>query len=71
MKKPKKFDAVAMLRKIAADENAGSTARVQALKFLVAHDRDCGDDEKTGKDAPPADAVTRRALRLLNGGKSA
>ena len=68
-KKPK-FDPVAMLRKIAADDSAGSTARVQACKALLAHERDGGDEEKDGKDAAPQDAVTRRALRLLNGGKS-
>lgn len=66
-KKPK-FDPVATLRTIAADPDAGSTARVQACKALIQFDRDAAESEPT--DDAPRDVVTQRALRLLKGGKS-
>jgi len=70
-RKPKQpaFDPIAILRGIAADPEAGATARVQAAKFLAQHERDTAGGEQP-KDAPPSDTVTRRALRLLNGGKA-
>lgn len=61
-----KFDPIATLRKIAADPKAGSTARVQACKALLQFK----DVDAVVKDNAPSDAVTRRALRLLRGGKS-
>ncbi|MEJ8573466.1 hypothetical protein [Microbaculum marinum] len=60
MKKPK-FDALAALRQIAANPETPATARVQACKALMAHER--------ASDGKP-DAVTARALRLLKGGKA-
>jgi hypothetical protein len=66
-KKPN-FDPIEVLRGIAADPKAGATARVQAAKFLAQHDPDDADTDK-GQDAPPSDAVTKRALKLLRGGK--
>lgn len=70
-KKPKKFDALAVLRKIAADDEVAAHARVGACKALLQHERDNdGDENEPGKDAPPSDAITRRALKLLQGGKS-
>lgn len=67
-KTAKKFDALAILRQIAADEEVAAHARVGACRALLAHD-DAADPE-AGKDAPPSDAITRRALKLLQGGKS-
>ena len=66
-KKPK-FDPVATLRSIAADTEAGSTARVQACKALIQYERDAAEAEPT--DDAPRDVVTHRALRLLKGGKA-
>lgn len=65
--KPPAFDPVATLREIAADPDAGSTARVQACRALLAYERDAAKAEPG--DDTPRDAVTRRALRLVNGGK--
>jgi len=67
-KKPNKFDPVEILRAIAADPDASAVARVTACKALIAFDRDTAKAEP-GDDAP-RDAVTRRALKLLNGGKA-
>ena len=69
MPRKKKFDPVKTLRDIAADENAGSTARVAACRALIQFERDNADTEPKDKDAAPTDAITRKALRLLNGGK--
>lgn len=67
LKKPN-FNPVATLRAIAADPDAGSTARVQACKALMQYERDAKEDEPDN-DAP-RDVVTQRALKLLRGGKS-
>lgn len=67
-KKPK-FDPVVTLRAIAADPEAGSTARVQACKALIQYERESSENEPEGKNAAPTDAITQRALRLLKGGK--
>lgn len=66
--KARKFDPVATLREIAADPEVAAHARVSACRALLAHD-DAADAEP-GKDAAPNDAITRRALKLLQGGKS-
>ncbi|WP_414462709.1 hypothetical protein [Hyphomicrobium sp. DY-1] len=69
MGRKKKFDPVKILQEIAANPTSGDTARVAAAKVLLAHQKAV--DPKPGeKDAPPSDAITRRALRLLSGGKS-
>lgn len=67
--KHKKIDPIAILRAIAADSKAGSTARVQACRALIAYERDNADPEKA-KDGAPTDQITQRALRLLRGGKA-
>lgn len=67
-KKRKNFDALAILREIAADDGVAAHARVGACRALLAHDEAA--DPEAGKDAAPNDAITRRALRLLQGGKA-
>lgn len=70
-KKPKKFDALAILREIAADDEVAAHARVGALKALLQHERDSdGDDKADDPTAPPSDRVTTAALRLLKGGRA-
>lgn len=59
-----KCDPTKILEQIAADKDAPATARVQAAKALIAIRK-----AASKKDEAPADAVTQRALRLLNGGK--
>lgn len=68
MPRKPKFDPIATLRAIAADNQAGSTARVQACKALIQFERDADEDEPD--NGAPKDVVTQRALRLLKGGKS-
>lgn len=63
-----RIDPVSVLRQIAADTSAPASARVQAARALIA-------DERRGNEAPPEadpalDAVSRGALRILNGGKA-
>ena len=68
-RKPKQtFDPIAILRAIAADDDASAVARVTACKVLLAHERDNAETEQPA-DAPPSDAITRKALKLLKGGK--
>lgn len=71
-RKPKpKFDALAILRSIAADPDVAAHARVGAAKALLQHDRDNAEAEPD--NGAPRDHVTRRALqslRLVQGGKS-
>ncbi|WP_439398300.1 hypothetical protein ACRQ5Q_13645 [Bradyrhizobium sp. PMVTL-01] len=62
-----KVDPVSVLRQIAADASAPASARVQAARALIA-------DDRRSSEAPPEadtslDAVSRGALRILNGGK--
>ncbi|MGY3443699.1 hypothetical protein [Bradyrhizobium sp. USDA 4473] len=60
-------DPTNVLRSIAADESAPASARVAAAKALLAGGD--GNPQKTGDQNTP-DPVTRRALRILNGGKA-
>ncbi|MBS0252607.1 MAG: hypothetical protein JSR78_16245 [Proteobacteria bacterium] len=69
MPRKKKFDPVRILQEIAANPASGDTARVAAAKVLLAHQKTV-DPTAGEKDAPPSDAITQRALRLLKGGKS-
>ncbi|WP_338688339.1 hypothetical protein V5279_24495 [Bradyrhizobium sp. 26S5] len=61
-------DPRSVLRQIAADASAPASARVQAARALIA-------DDRRNNEAPPEadtalDAVSRGALRILNGGKA-
>ena len=68
-RKPKQtFDPIAILRAIAADDDASAVARVTACKALIAFDRDTAKADPG--DGAPTDTVTRKALTLLRGGKS-
>jgi hypothetical protein len=58
-------DPVAVLRAIAADESAPASARVAAARALLA------DGQREDQPAiDGGDAVSRRALRILQGGKA-
>lgn len=59
------LDPVAVLRSIAADESAPASARVAAARALLADDKRA--DQPTGDGG---DAVSRHALRILQGGKT-
>lgn len=68
-RKPKpKFDALKTLRDIAGDADVAAHARVAACKSILQYERDKAEAEPN--DDAPRDAVTRRALRLLQGGKA-
>lgn len=69
MSRKKKFDPLKILQEIASNTQCGDTARVAAARAILAHKNATSDDKPTGKDAPPTDIVTQKALRLLRGGK--
>ncbi|MFD1984204.1 hypothetical protein ACFSOZ_30755 [Mesorhizobium newzealandense] len=54
-----------ILREIASDSSAPASARVAAARSLLAH---LGKQPEQGT-APELDAVSRRALRILEGGR--
>ena len=58
-------DPLAVLRSIAADESAPASARVAAARALLT---DGQHREQPASDG--GDAVSRRALRILQGGKA-
>jgi hypothetical protein len=58
-------DPVRILREIASDRSVPATARVAACKALLSG----GENSSTRETVSNKDAVTRRALRLLRGGK--
>jgi hypothetical protein len=60
------LDPVAILRTIAGDSSAPASARVAAAKALLIMD---GQREKPPEDLSGGDAVSRQALRILQGGK--
>lgn len=62
------FDPVKTLREIAANPDVAAHARVTACRALLQHERAAAGAEP-GDDAPH-DAVTRRALRMIQGGKA-
>jgi hypothetical protein len=58
-------DPVTVLRSIAADESAPASARVAAAKaLLIVSQREDQPEDQCG-----GDAVSRQALRILQGGK--
>ncbi|TGQ09002.1 MULTISPECIES: hypothetical protein [unclassified Mesorhizobium] len=59
------IDPLEVLRSIAADTSAPANARLQAARTLLAHG---GRDEEEG-DQTELDAVSQRALRILQGGR--
>lgn len=63
-----KVDPVAVLREIAIDSSAPAAARVAAARALIADDRRAGQQPPDGQEQG-GDAVSRYALRILNGGK--
>jgi hypothetical protein len=58
-------DPLAILRAIAADESAPASARVAAAKALAK----TIPQERKPAEQSDGDPVSRRALRILNGGK--
>jgi hypothetical protein len=60
-------DPINVLRSIAADDSAPASARVQAARSLIADDRRAERPEQ--HDLFGGDAISRRALRILQGGK--
>ena len=64
----KEVNPVAILRTIAADASVPASARVAAAKALLTIDKQ---GEQTTENQPSgADAVSRAALRILQGGKA-
>lgn len=62
-----KCDPLQILRDIASDPEAAAHARVAAAKSLLQYARNA--DEVEPDNGAPGDAVTRRALRLVKGGR--
>lgn len=62
-------DPLSVLRAIAADGSAPAAARVTAAKALLLVDRR-GRSEEPPETEPSLDAVSRGALRILQGGKA-
>ncbi len=60
------LDPVAVLRTIAGDSSAPASARVAAAKALLLAE---GQRERPPEDQYGGDAVSRQALRILQGGK--
>ncbi|MCP3469820.1 hypothetical protein NLM33_05685 [Bradyrhizobium sp. CCGUVB1N3] len=58
-------DPMMVLKTIAGDPTAPATARVSAAKALLE-----GTPPPARQENPEGDALTRRALRLLQGGRS-
>jgi hypothetical protein len=67
---PASIDPRRILAGIAADESAPAHARVAAAKALMAATGDSGEDGAKSNNGISADEISRRALRLLNGGKA-
>ncbi|MDO8398910.1 MAG: hypothetical protein Q7T45_13925 [Bradyrhizobium sp.] len=61
-------DPVNVLRTIAGDDSAPASARVAAAKALIVSNRQAQPEQIEMFDA--GDAVSRRALRILQGGKN-
>jgi hypothetical protein len=59
------LDPVEVLRAIAGDTSAPASARVAAAKALLME----RERENQSEDQSAGDAVSRRALRILHGGK--
>jgi hypothetical protein len=59
-------DPIAVLRAIAADVSAPASARVAAAKALA---KAITQDRKPPAEQPEGDSISRRALKILDGGK--
>ena len=63
------IDPLDVLRSIAADRSAPAAARLGAARTLLAHGGGKKKLDGDGDGSEPLDPVSRRALRLLKGGR--